>query len=177
LVCRSAGLQVCRSAGLQVWEDGPVFVTNHVLSGVLIGQVLEENPMAAFAAGVVSHLALDAIPHWGCAYPTESQEFLRVARRDGVLGLLAMAGAALLVNRRTRRATVAAMAGAVLLDLDKPLHHFIGRNPFPAAVQRFHVRIQNESLEGLPNEFAYGMVFAAADVAAVARRRGRSGAN
>ena len=131
----------------------------------------------AEAVGVVSHLALDAIPHWGGAYPAESREFLRVARRDGVLGLLVMAGAALLVNRRTRRATVAAMAGAVLLDLDKPLHHFIGRNPFPAAVQRFHVRIQNESLEGLPNEFAYGMVFAAADVAAVARRRGRSGAN
>ena len=154
-----------------------MFVTNHVLSGVLIGQVMEENPMAAFAVGVVSHLGLDAIPHWGCTYPAESREFLKVVRRDGVLGLLAMAGAALLVNRRTRRATGAAMAGAVLLVLDKPLHHFIGRNPFPAAVQRLHVRVQNESLEGLPNEFAYGMVFAAADVAAVARQRGRSGAN
>jgi hypothetical protein len=40
-----------------------MFVTNHALAGVLIGQVLEENPMAAFAAGVVSHLALDAMPH------------------------------------------------------------------------------------------------------------------
>jgi hypothetical protein len=154
-----------------------VFVTNHVLSGVLIGQVLEENPVAAFAAGIVSHLALDAMPHWGCAQSTESQQFLTVARRDGVLGLLAMTGAVLVVNRRRRRATIAAMVGAVLLDLDKPLDHFFGRNPFPAAVQRFHVRIQNESPEGLPNELAYGMAFAAADVAAVVRRRGRLGSN
>jgi hypothetical protein len=28
--------------------------------------------------------------------------------------------------------------------MDKPGRHFLGRSPFPAAVDRFHGRIQNE---------------------------------
>ncbi len=36
------------------------------------------------------------------------------------------------------RLSVAAMAGAVLLDLDKPLEHFFRWNPFPTVVQRVH---------------------------------------
>jgi len=43
-----------------------VFVTNHVLSGVAIGQVLARRPVTAFAVGVASRLDLDAMPHWGC---------------------------------------------------------------------------------------------------------------
>jgi hypothetical protein len=45
-----------------------MFVTNHVLSGVLIGKVLADRPAAALAVGVASHLALDAVPHWGCDF-------------------------------------------------------------------------------------------------------------
>jgi hypothetical protein len=148
-----------------------VFVTNHVLSGVLIGQVLEGSPVSAFAAGVASHLVLDALPHWGCDQSPECQQFLTVARRDGVLGLIAMAGGALLVEGGARKATVAAMVGAVLLDLDKPMDHFLGWNPFPAAVQSFHGRIQNESPDRLPHEIAYGIALALADVVWGSRRR------
>ncbi len=43
-----------------------MFVTNHVLSGVVIGRLLERHPVTAFVAGVGSHLALDMVPHWGC---------------------------------------------------------------------------------------------------------------
>ena len=43
-----------------------MFVTNHVLSGVVIGRLLEQRPVTAFAAGVGSHLVLDWVPHWGC---------------------------------------------------------------------------------------------------------------
>jgi len=109
--------------GARAWHCWSVFVTNHVLSGVLIGQALRGRPATAFAAGVASHLALDAAPHWGCDLrePGGSERFLRFARRDGVLGLCAMSVAIAIVDRRTRLATIAAMVGAVALDLDKPM--------------------------------------------------------
>lgn len=156
-----------------------MFVTNHVLSGVLIGRALERRPVAAFVVGVGSHLLVDAVPHWGCdrSAPDAQDRFLRVARRDGVLGLGVMAAATLAVDAKARPSVMAAMAGAALLDLDKPIEHFFGIYPFPEPVRRLHVWIQNESTKGLPRELAFGAVFAVADtVAAVAsRRRGRAG--
>lgn len=158
-------------------ESEAVFVTNHVLSGVAIGQALAGRPGAAFVAGGLSHLALDAVPHWGCAIeePGGPEKFVKVARRDGVLGLGVMAFAAVTVDRRTRTATVAAMFGAVLLDLDKPMMHFFGRNPFPRAVNRLHLRVQNESPDGLHKEIAYGAMLVAADVTSGTLRYGRCG--
>ena len=46
------------------------------------------------------------------------------------------------------------MAGAVLLDLDKPFLYFFGVDPFPAVVQRLHAWIQNESRVGCPTNCA-----------------------
>lgn len=139
-----------------------VFVTNHVLSGVLIGQVLRRRPMTAFAVGVGSHLLLDAFPHWSCGSetPEDAERFLKAAQRDGLLGLGAMAVAALSVGRESRAATVAAMAGAVLLDLDKPILHFTGLRAFPDFVNRIHKAVQNETPNGLRNELVYGAAFA-----------------
>lgn len=150
-----------------------MFVTNHVLSGVLIGRLLKRRPGAALLAGVASHLILDAVPHWGCirSQAGGTERFLTVAKRDGVLGLVAMAAAALAVERPARTATVAAMTGAVLLDLDKPFLHFLGLNPFPAVVQKLHEQIQNESPDGLPNELRFGAAFAVADLLTVVRAR------
>jgi hypothetical protein len=150
-----------------------VFVTTHVLSGVLIGRATQRKPTVAFIAGVASHLVLDSIPHWGCDMGEEGgpERFLRVAKRDGMLGLVAMAAAALAVDRRNRGATVAAMAGAVLLDLDKPFLHFFGVNPFPAVVNRLHKRVQNESPDGMLNEIGYGVLFAAADAIVTSAQR------
>jgi hypothetical protein len=154
-----------------------MFVTNHVLSGVLIGRALEGRPVTAFAVGVGSHLLVDAIPHWGCDKSADdaSERFLAVARRDGLLGLAAMAAAGWAVDRRARPAVIAAMAGAALLDLDKPMEHFFGIYPFPDPVRRLHTWIQNESTDGLPREIAFGVVFAAADALAAlsSRRRNR----
>jgi hypothetical protein len=151
-----------------------MFVTNHVLSGALIGRALERRPFAAFALGVASHLVLDAVPHWGCdTYrPAGSDQFLAVAKRDGLLGLTVIAAATLVAKQPARTSTLAAMAGAALLDLDKPLQHFFGWNPFPEVVRRLHERVQNESPEGLTNEIRFGVAFAAIDgLAAVLTRR------
>ena len=65
------------------------------------------------------------------------------------------------------------MAGAVLLDLDKPFQYFVGVNPFPRIVNRIHQEIQNESPSGLRNEFLYGAAFSVA--AAVSQRVHESG--
>jgi hypothetical protein len=140
-----------------------VFVTNHVLSGAVIGQMLKRRPAAAFVVGVGSHLLLDMCPHWGCdtKTPQGQEEFLKVAKRDGLLGLTAMAIAAVLAGSTTRTATISAMLGAVFLDVDKVCIHFFGVNPFPDAVDRIHRKVQNESPKGLPNELAYGAAFGA----------------
>ncbi len=155
-----------------------MFVTNHVLSGVVIGRVLERHPIAAFAVGVVSHLALDTVPHWGCELRTveDWDSFVRYARRDGVLGLAATLCATGAIDRRARSATLAAIAGATLLDADKPMLYFWGRNPFPRAVRRLHARAQNESAEGMPNEILFGLVCAVADSVIAVRSRRRQSA-
>jgi hypothetical protein len=146
-----------------------MFVTNHVLSGVVIGQAMPRRPVAAFVAGIGSHLVLDAMPHWGCDLrsPDGQQRFLRIARRDGLLGLATMATVTMAVDRRSRVSTVAAMAGAALLDLDKPFEHFLGVRLFPKIVMRIHKGVQNESVDAMSREFVYGTMFAVADTAIV----------
>ena len=119
-----------------------MLLTNHVLSGALIG-ARSRGPGQAFAAGVVSHFVLDAIPHWG-AWESR-RRFLRVAVVDGLVSL-AVAGAFAAATPSERRpAVLAGMAGAALPDLDKPTKLWFGWSPFPAAVDRFHSHIQREA--------------------------------
>jgi hypothetical protein len=150
-----------------------VFVTNHVLSGVVIGQLLARRPVAAFAVGVASHLALDAVPHWGCDKytPEGSARFLRAARVDGLVGLGTMALGGACVSRGSRLATMAAMVGAVVLDVDKPAEHFFDLEPFPRFVNWVHGMIQNESPDGLVREMTWGIAFVGMDATAVTLRR------
>jgi len=119
-----------------------VLLTNHVLSGALIG-ALVRRPVPAFAVAVASHFALDAVPHWG-KWGTK-RRFLQVAVPDGLISLAAMGALAALSPPERRPAVVAGMAGAALPDIDKPAVMFFGRSPFPRAVNRFHQRIQPEA--------------------------------
>ena len=112
--------------------------TNHLLAGAEIGR-LGSSPAVAFGAGIASHVAMDVVPHWGRWSP---DELVRVGRVDG-LTALALAAAALASAAPARRpAVAAAMAGAGVLDLDKPFRHFFGFSPFPASVDALHARIQ-----------------------------------
>ena len=119
-----------------------VLLTNHVLSGALIG-ALARRPAAAFTIGVASHFALDAVPHWGDWGST--RRFLQVAVPDGLISLAAMGALAALSPAEYRPAVVAGMAGAALPDLDKPAKLWFGRSPWPRAVDEFHQRIQPEA--------------------------------
>ena len=135
---------------------GVVFVTSHVLAGALIGRVLRGRPVAAFGAGVLSHLIMDSCPHWGivAGAPGAHEQFLRVARCDGCAALAAMAAGAGLAAAGDRSAVLGAMAGAAIVDADKPCEHFFGFNPFPMWVQHLHATIQRESPHRLPHEIA-----------------------
>jgi hypothetical protein len=147
-----------------------MLVTNHVLSGALIGS-LSRRPAAAFAAGVASHFALDAVPHWG--EWASHGHFLRVAVRDGLTGLAVIGLFTAVTPPSHRLAVVAGMAGAALPDIDKPCRLWFGRSPFPAAVDRFHSAIQREAPGRFPRELAAGACFASLTLAILGIRRGR----
>ena len=116
-------------------------MTNHVLSGALIG-ALARRPDAAFTAGVASHFVLDATPHLG-AWGSQ-RRFLCAAVPDGLTGLAVIAGLTAATPAPRRWSVLAGMAGAALPDIDKPARLWFGRSPWPAAVDRFHAGIQNE---------------------------------
>jgi hypothetical protein len=151
-----------------------VFVTNHALAGAAIGTVVRR-PVPAFAIGVASHVLMDMTPHFG-EPDMDEDEFLRLARIDGSIALGITAAVAAAAPRSVRRSALVGLAGACLIDLDKPGRHFFGRSPFPPAVDRFHDNIQNEAPRGRWTEAATtALLVAAVGVAfRYRRRRGRA---
>ena len=149
-----------------------VFVTSHTLAGALIGASLRRHPVAAFGVGVVSHLAMDAVPHWGCAPgPGARTKFLRAAVCDGCLGLGAMAAVAVTAPSGLTIPMLAGMAGAAFPDLNKPSLLFFGAKPFPAWWEAVHSGVQRHSPGALPRELAIGAVGALAVALTVAALR------
>jgi len=141
-----------------------VLLTNHVLSGALIG-ALARRPVPAFAAGVASHFALDAVPHWGDW--GSIRRFLQVAVPDGLIGLAAMGTFTALAPAERRPAVLAGMIGAALPDIDKPSKLWFGFTPWPRAVDEFHQRIQPEASGRAHIELLAAAAFAAAALAAL----------
>jgi hypothetical protein len=141
-----------------------MLVTNHVLSGAVIGATTRRI-VPAFLLGIASHFALDAAPHWG----PRDLTLMQVAVPDGLTGLAVMGLMTAVAPRGRRAAVFAGMAGAALPDLDKPSKVFFGRSPFPQAVDRLHRAIQDEA----PHRFKYELAVAAAcGTAAAALLRG-----
>jgi len=143
-----------------------VLLTNHVLSGALIG-ALARRPLSAFAAGVASHFVLDAVPHWGDW--GSQRRFLRVAVPDGLISLATMGVIAAATPADRRPAVLAGMTGAALPDIDKPSNLWFGWSPFPAAVDRFHGRIQREAPRRAHIELLAAAAFGSAALVALRR--------
>ncbi len=143
-----------------------MLLTNHVLSGALIG-ALARRPVPAFAAGVASHFALDMVPHWGKW--GSRRRFLRVAVPDGLISLAAMGAITAATPSDRRLAVLAGMTGAVLPDIDKPTTLWFGWSPFPVAVRRFHGRIQHEKPRRAHIELLAAAAFGSAAVIALRR--------
>ena len=138
-----------------------MLVTNHVLSGAVIGATTRRI-VPAFLLGIASHFVLDASPHWG---GWEGRPyFMEVAVPDGLTGLAVMGAMTALAPRGRRAAVLAGMAGAALPDLDKPSKVFFGRSPFPRVVDRLHRAIQDEAPHRFKYEVAAAATFCAAAV-------------
>ena len=146
-----------------------MLLTNHVLSGALIG-ALARRPLPAFGVGVASHFVLDAVPHWGDW--GSPRRFLRVAVPDGLISLALIGALAAASPPERRLAVVVGMAGAALPDVGKPTTLWFGWSPFPAAVDRFHGRIQREAADRFPVELLAAGSFASAALIALRRVRG-----
>jgi hypothetical protein len=117
---------------------------------------------------------MDACPHWAPRPgPASEEEFLRIARVDGVIGLAAVAVSVASAPAGARWAVVGGVAGAALLDIDKPCVHFFGFNPFPGWCRSLHVRVQREAPHRLPHEVIAALVLAATIPPALARRAPR----
>jgi hypothetical protein len=145
-----------------------MLVTNHVLSGAVIGAATRR-VAPAFALGVLSHFALDAVPHWGKW--VNGPSFMQVAVPDGVTGLAVMGAMTAIAPKGARAAVLAGMAGAAFPDLDKPSNVFFGFSPFPRAWDKFHMGIQTEAPHHLKNEVVAAAVFCAAAVGLLRRPR------
>jgi hypothetical protein len=128
-----------------------VFITNHVLSGALIGGALP--PVPAALVGFASHLAMDNLPHYGFG---GGPLHLPTARKDGLLGLSAIAACVAMTPPQRRLPVLSGIVGACLPDTDKLGLHFLGRSPWPAAFDRFHQRIQREAPNRFPVEVLAG---------------------
>jgi hypothetical protein len=117
-----------------------VLATAHVLTGALIGRVVGR-PVPAAAIGVVSHVALDAMPHWGMwpGTPHMRGKFLTVAAIDG---MTLSAVLALMIRRRRPAAEIAGALGALVLDMDKPTALLGVGQLWPDRVHAVHLGVQ-----------------------------------
>ena len=122
-----------------------MLISAHVLSGALVGRMVGR-PAPALPAGIVSHLLLDRLPHWGhgSSWPVEplDDETFRVAVVDGLVGLGLIAAVLRVVPPSRRPAVLAGIVGACLPDMDKPGRRFAGRSPWPERFDRLHASIQ-----------------------------------
>ena len=117
-----------------------MFATTHVLTGAAIGRRIQR-PAPAFVVGFVSHIAMDALPHWGLGDRSASgrHRFLRIAAVDGLLlsSLLAV-----LWRQGRTGGELAGAVGALLLDLDKPAELLGVTRLWPDPLHHAHVDIQ-----------------------------------
>lgn len=140
-----------------------MLITAHVAAGAAIGAAINK-PIPAFLAGVASHFAMDALPHWGGKGDTHSEEFLKVAKIDGVTGLAEIVVLAAAAGDR-RLPVLAGIFGACLPDIDKPCDIYLHFDPFPEPVNTFHKGIQNEYTRGIVKDVAVGVILAASSYA------------
>jgi len=142
-----------------------VLITNHVLSGAVIGAVAP-NVRQAATLGFLSHFVLDGLPHFG----VDDEHLMLVAVPDGLLGLAAIGVIARATPRHKLLPVLAGIVGACLPDLDKPGLKFFDRSPFPRWFDEVHGRIQDEEVHRFTVEVAAAAVFSVALVALLPRR-------
>src|ERR1700759_4325641 len=127
-----------------------MILSTHAIVGGALASLMPSHPIAAFAAGFVSHFVIDSIPHWD--YPLKSISFGPSARNDGrftaarlrdlaVIGLVSFVGLVLAIgifaSGPTRGALLAGAIGGMFPDPMQFVCTFFRREPL-ATFQRFH---------------------------------------
>ena len=134
-----------------------MLITNHVLSGAVVG-ALSPDTVSAVTRGFVSHFALDALPHFG----VDDEHLMKVAVPDGLVGLAAIYAVVRATPRDRLLPVLGGIFGACLPDIDKPARQFFGQSPFPRWFDRAHSAIQPEASHRMPVELATAAVCSAA---------------
>ncbi len=142
-----------------------MLITNHVLSGAVIGAVAPDVRQAV-SLGFLSHFVLDGLPHFG----VDDEHLMKIAVPDGLTGLATIAVIVRATPRDRLAPVLAGIVGACLPDLDKPGHQFFGRSPFPRWFDAVHARIQDEEVHRFTVEVAAAAVFSVALVSLLPRR-------
>jgi hypothetical protein len=127
----------------------------HVLSGAALARTVvkvarydERSPKGkiliaggVLGLGVLSHLALDSIPHIG---DFDEKTFLKIAKVDGITALVI--GALILKDEKPQHWVVSSlgMVGAGAPDFDKPAKYFFNKTIYPRWFNQLHGGIQTE---------------------------------
>jgi hypothetical protein len=128
-----------------------VILSTHAIVGAAIASLMPNHPALAFASGIASHFAIDAIPHWD--YPLRSITLkpgsamtldFSLVRDLGLITLDACVGLAvtlwLYASPNATTAVVLGAFGAMLPDPLQIAHKLCPREPL-RSLQRFHVWI------------------------------------
>jgi hypothetical protein len=137
-----------------------VILATHAVVGAAIASLIPDHPLGAFLAGVASHFAIDAIPHWD--YPLRSM--FRGADKGtalaldrglaidfGLIALDALAGLAvaiwLFATPATMLTIMMGIFGGILPDPLQFAHRLYPHEPL-GSLQRFHMWIHSKTKLG-----------------------------
>ena len=141
-----------------------MLATTHIFTGAAMSFAFSPTTagaITAFVAGTGSHLILDSVPHWG---NVSEKTFIKIARIDGIVLLLFSTLFLLLVYHNLSLGSsitaAAAMFGALLFDLDKPVKHFFNFELWPPKLASFLSQIQTEQPKFWPVDFMTCLVAA-----------------
>src|SRR4051794_2095773 len=113
-----------------------MFLTNHTLTGVVLGQAID-SPLLLAPAAFASHLAMDSLPHFGSKkWPYLSRPWYVMAVIDNLIAL-SVFGAALILWPERRAQTVIGVFFACLPDLLFLVEVVRGGEPFLPQWRRF----------------------------------------
>ena len=155
-----------------------MILATHAVVGAAIASLIPDHPLGAFLAGVASHFAIDAIPHWD--YPLRSM--FRGADKGAplaldrglvidfsLIALDAFAGLALAIwlfaTPATMLTIVMGIFGGILPDPLQFAHRLYPYEPL-RSLQRFHQWIHSKTKLGWPlgvtTQAAFALVVALA---------------
>jgi hypothetical protein len=153
-----------------------LILATHAVVGAAIASLIPDHPLGAFLAGVASHFAIDAIPHWD--YPLRSMfrgadkgailpidrglfvDFVLIAL-DGCVGLAL--GLWLFATPATMVTIVLGIFGGLLPDPLQFVNRLYPHEPL-RSLQRFHSWIHSKTKLawplGMTSQAAFGIAVA-----------------